>query len=923
MGRPESEGAKREFLPKTLFREKGEPPLYEQIKTDLLGFINDDVFRPGSTLPTEKQLTAAYKVGRNTLRQALGGLIEDGYLEVFNGRVEGGYTVTEPSQREKKDISSLPRRNKSHHVAGELAGRILEGKYRGAQGLPSDNELMKDFGYSRNTVRTGVDHLIKKGLVKKEEGQGTLVVKKLPPREEIEKTVTLFGREAPELKEPSPPKVKKAVVFERKQLASNYLTRTTGVPQEERPRVLQEVQAEIETLNKEDRIKLNGELLKILANDRIENSQQQHEAAYHLLLVSGLEQIDPGSLRDIYADALKSIPAEGSPNELLDLGLAMSHLLPPYRNSVTTIHSALKIAQRRATYPWTEDTSAKREQLEHALVIQYMSEKTFTQELGALRFNEVTTMLEILEKDPTKERESTALKNLQKMRALDGVQDNSKFSKKALFEILQIKPLSYTKILMGERQLTQEQREKLERKINAPDEQVTIAESAITTALEESAPRKKISGYGKWLQLITEEVGLTQKDLADILGKHILTVNLMINNKSDLAIQDAQLVLLEVEERRRTRKKAMMILEGKKPTEMPISKPVQTITAIRERHKLLNMEIAARHPDFDTNAIIALELGEKEELSQREIVTMIDTFIDLQIPHEDPLLQTLMKAVKYIASTEEALALIHSDTHMAWQRLSKTANRGITEMLAARLEKSVFALESRDFQRKLDIFGGKPLGGLYYSMQTDPRRAGKDTTIFLIERSGSEITPDMVIERLGQPKRFEYARIPDHCYGPILHRVATAREKRVALLGQPDLHEPLNFLNGNNLEGWEKYAQKQKKPNQTSIEFLFQKGDISLTFSDIQYIFFNAARGSEQEARCRWTLVKPQTFYEILEEIAREREIPIETIEDKELHTPLAIINGHTFDGLREYAQRHKQDDESAAHWIKRIAGVI
>ena len=60
-------------------------PLYRQIKADLLERIRGEPLAPGSRIETEFELMERYGVSRATIRQALGQLVAEGYLEIRRG----------------------------------------------------------------------------------------------------------------------------------------------------------------------------------------------------------------------------------------------------------------------------------------------------------------------------------------------------------------------------------------------------------------------------------------------------------------------------------------------------------------------------------------------------------------------------------------------------------------------------------------------------------------------------------------------------------------------------------------------------------------------------------------------------------------------------------------------------------------------
>lgn len=60
-------------------------PLYRRIQNELRDQVRSGQRAPGARLETEQELMARYGVSRATVRQALGGLIAEGFLEVRRG----------------------------------------------------------------------------------------------------------------------------------------------------------------------------------------------------------------------------------------------------------------------------------------------------------------------------------------------------------------------------------------------------------------------------------------------------------------------------------------------------------------------------------------------------------------------------------------------------------------------------------------------------------------------------------------------------------------------------------------------------------------------------------------------------------------------------------------------------------------------
>lgn len=63
----------------------GTTPLYVQIRDSLVAAIEDGSLRPGDKLPSEPELSATFRVGRPTVRQALALLRQEGWIATRRG----------------------------------------------------------------------------------------------------------------------------------------------------------------------------------------------------------------------------------------------------------------------------------------------------------------------------------------------------------------------------------------------------------------------------------------------------------------------------------------------------------------------------------------------------------------------------------------------------------------------------------------------------------------------------------------------------------------------------------------------------------------------------------------------------------------------------------------------------------------------
>ncbi len=79
---------------------RGQLPVWQQISEELRASISDGTLPPGSRLPTEAELTERYQVARNTARQALTALVNEGLVTPARPR---GYFV-----RERKPLHYRP-----------------------------------------------------------------------------------------------------------------------------------------------------------------------------------------------------------------------------------------------------------------------------------------------------------------------------------------------------------------------------------------------------------------------------------------------------------------------------------------------------------------------------------------------------------------------------------------------------------------------------------------------------------------------------------------------------------------------------------------------------------------------------------------------------------------------------------------------
>lgn len=73
-------------------------------------------------------------------------------------------------------ILPLKRKNLADEVAGRLQQLICSSQYSVGQQLPTEPELMQQFGVGRSTIREAVRLLVNAGLVRVQQGLGTFII---------------------------------------------------------------------------------------------------------------------------------------------------------------------------------------------------------------------------------------------------------------------------------------------------------------------------------------------------------------------------------------------------------------------------------------------------------------------------------------------------------------------------------------------------------------------------------------------------------------------------------------------------------------------------------------------------------------------------------------------------------------------------
>ena len=78
---------------------------YDEIYIDLKQNIESNTYAYGSLLPSENVLITQYDCSRNTIRRALSGLVEDGYIQPIHGK--GVRVIYQPTERASFTVGGI------------------------------------------------------------------------------------------------------------------------------------------------------------------------------------------------------------------------------------------------------------------------------------------------------------------------------------------------------------------------------------------------------------------------------------------------------------------------------------------------------------------------------------------------------------------------------------------------------------------------------------------------------------------------------------------------------------------------------------------------------------------------------------------------------------------------------------------------
>ncbi|GAA2830375.1 hypothetical protein GCM10020220_073090 [Nonomuraea rubra] len=135
---------------------RGPVPIYQVIIKAIKDDIAAGTLRPGQALPTEAEMCTIHQASRLTVRRALEVLREEDVI--YTVRAEGSYVgprdapqIREPWEFEK--------------IASEFADRIKRGDLKPDEVLPSQSELIEQYGVAKKTARAAMALLRDQGWV--------------------------------------------------------------------------------------------------------------------------------------------------------------------------------------------------------------------------------------------------------------------------------------------------------------------------------------------------------------------------------------------------------------------------------------------------------------------------------------------------------------------------------------------------------------------------------------------------------------------------------------------------------------------------------------------------------------------------------------------------------------------------------------
>lgn len=125
-----------------LERGKGAKALYSQIAEILRDDIESGKYHKGDLIPTEKELEKLYSVSRVTVRQAIGELVNENYLNTAQGI--GTTVIFDKINENLKGVKSFSEEMAQH-------GMVMKTSYCTIEKVGMDRLIAKQFGMAEGT----------------------------------------------------------------------------------------------------------------------------------------------------------------------------------------------------------------------------------------------------------------------------------------------------------------------------------------------------------------------------------------------------------------------------------------------------------------------------------------------------------------------------------------------------------------------------------------------------------------------------------------------------------------------------------------------------------------------------------------------------------------------------------------------------
>jgi len=107
-----------------MFKPVKKTRIYEDIVSSIRGMVEKGDLKSGDRLPSERELSAAFRVSRPSIREALKTLQNHGYLDIRQG--EGTFISHNPNEQFVKPLAATPLTDKEYQVQILEMRRLIE-----------------------------------------------------------------------------------------------------------------------------------------------------------------------------------------------------------------------------------------------------------------------------------------------------------------------------------------------------------------------------------------------------------------------------------------------------------------------------------------------------------------------------------------------------------------------------------------------------------------------------------------------------------------------------------------------------------------------------------------------------------------------------------------------------------------------------